>query len=270
MITILHVSDLHFGRVDPIVKEGFLQLLREMQIDVSVVSGDFTQRAKKREFAQAAEFLKDLPEPHLVVPGNHDIPLFNVLRRFVSKLTRYKRYISHNLRPVIETDEIIIAGINTAHSLTIKDGRVTHAQIAHLKKVFAVANKTKILVTHHPLHMLQEDSDERVASRAKFAIEILRDAQVDVLLSGHYHQGTSGISTVHKEGKYDAILVQSGTSLSTRTRGQNNSFNVLKVDADIIQVEQFEWQDNEQRFAQTSVSFFERIDGRWKTKAGPD
>ncbi len=268
MVRVLHISDLHFGRVDKFVETAFWTWLKSHPIDISVVSGDLTQRAKIREFKSASSFVTKLPEPRLVIPGNHDIPLYNVFRRFVSRLARYKEYISSDLRPVLKTDSLIIAGINTAHAMTIKDGKVTHSQLAHLKEVFGLEDdKIKILVTHHPLHLLQAEPDERVASRARVAIEILRECQVDVLLSGHYHKGSSGLSTVHQESGYDAILVQSGTSLSTRYRGQNNSFNVLVIEDNKIVVKRYEWIFDLKSFELADVREFTRSEGRWSAES---
>ncbi|HVJ63640.1 MAG TPA: metallophosphoesterase [Bdellovibrionota bacterium] len=262
---ILHISDLHFGRVDAFVEKAFWKWLDQHPVDISVVSGDLTQRAKAREFAAAARFVNALPEPRLVVPGNHDIPLYNLFKRFITRLARYQKYISADLRPIIRTPQVLMAGINTAHSMTIKDGKVTHSQLEHLKNVFGENGpQIKILVTHHPLHLLQATADERVASRSEFAVEILRVSGVDILLSGHYHHGRSGISTVQREARYDAILVQSGTSLSTRYRGQNNSFNVLHVDQDLIEVERFEWHLEEKTFLSAQIDRFVRDQDQWR------
>src|SRR3954471_16734760 len=99
MRTIAHISDLHFGRLDRPVAEGLVADLARHKPDLLVVSGDFTQRARERQFAAAAAYLKRLPTPQLVVPGNHDVPLFDVIRRIFFPLARYRRLISRDLRP---------------------------------------------------------------------------------------------------------------------------------------------------------------------------
>ena len=68
--------------------------VEEEKPDLVVISGDFTQRARTEQFQQACQFLERLREAGhdvLAVPGNHDVPLYDVLRRFVSPLTRYRR-----------------------------------------------------------------------------------------------------------------------------------------------------------------------------------
>src|SRR3954471_6899322 len=124
MRTIAHISDLHFGRIDPPVVEALAADLAAHKPDLLVVSGDFTQRARAGQYKAAAEFLKRLPKPQLVVPGNHDIPMYDwfFLPRFLAPLRNYRRYITRDLRPFYQDDELVVLGINTARSLTHKSG----------------------------------------------------------------------------------------------------------------------------------------------------
>jgi len=112
--TILHVSDLHFGRIDPATLEPLLAAAKEIRPHVVVVSGDLTQRARAWQFREARDFLAALPQPQVVVPGNHDVPLYNVALRFADPLANYRRYITDDLEPFYRDDEIAVAGINTA------------------------------------------------------------------------------------------------------------------------------------------------------------
>src|SRR5579859_4560786 len=100
MKTIAHLSDLHFGRLDQPVARGLVDDLSERHPTLLVVSGDFTQRARPRQYGAARDYLKGLPGPQLVVPGNHDVPMFDVVRRFLFPLNRYRQYISPDLTPV--------------------------------------------------------------------------------------------------------------------------------------------------------------------------
>src|ERR1700730_16449971 len=124
MRTIAHLSDPHFGRIEPATVQALILTVTEARPDVVVVSGDFTQRAKERELQEARQFLQTLPSPQIVVPGNHDVPLYNVLARALNPLRNYQRYITKDLDPFYSDDEITIVGINTARSLTLKNGRI--------------------------------------------------------------------------------------------------------------------------------------------------
>src|SRR3712207_5099719 len=133
MRTLIHLSDLHFGRVDQTLLGPLRDLVHSIAPDVVVVSGDLTQRAKAEQFEEARAFLDTLPGPQIVVPGNHDISLYNVFRRFVKPLDRFKRYITPDLDPMYADDEIAVVGVNTARSLTIKDGRLNKEQVAGIR-----------------------------------------------------------------------------------------------------------------------------------------
>src|SRR4029079_19628242 len=124
MRTILHLSDLHFGRVNPLLVDPLLKIVKEIGPDLVAVSGDLTQRARSHQFQQARSFLEALPKPQIIVPGNHDIPLHNVFARFVQPLPEYRGYITTDLQPVYADEEMVVVGVNTARSSVFKGGRI--------------------------------------------------------------------------------------------------------------------------------------------------
>ena len=112
----------------------------ELKPDLVVISGDFTQRARTEQFKEACRFLERLRERGhevLGVPGNHDVPLYDVLRRFLSPLARYRRFIDESLCPFIELPGVAVLGINTARSLTFKEGRINEEQVEFIRDTFA-------------------------------------------------------------------------------------------------------------------------------------
>jgi 3',5'-cyclic AMP phosphodiesterase CpdA len=244
MRTLVHLSDLHFGRVDPALLEPLRKLVHKIAPDVVVVSGDLTQRAKSEEFEQARAYLDTLPGPQIVVPGNHDISLYNVLRRFLAPLDRYKRYITDDLSPVFIDDEIAVLGVNTARSLTFKDGRVNEEQVAQIKAQLGglSADLTRIIVTHHPFDLPQSFDEDDLVDRAPMAMQVFAESGVDVLMAGHLHASHAG-STADRYamGEYAALVIQAGTATSTRGRGETNSFNVVRIDADKVEVDRYGW-----------------------------
>src|SRR5881397_1225608 len=160
MARLIHLSDLHFGAHDEDLVEGVDFAVDELKPDLVVISGDFTQRARTEQFKEACAFLEGLRERGhevLGVPGNHDVPLYDVLRRFLSPLTRYRRFIDDTLCPFIELPGVAVLGINTARSLTFKEGRINKEQVEFIRETFArTASETmRILVTHHPLFALR-------------------------------------------------------------------------------------------------------------------
>src|SRR5215217_6729086 len=151
MTRLVHLSDLHFGSHDPRLVEAVEASIDELKPDLVVISGDFTQRARTEQFKEACRFLERLRDSgHEVigVPGNHDVPLYDVLRRFLSPLARYRRFIDETLCPFIELPGVAVLGINTARSLTFKEGRVSEQQVEFIREAFARTDPdvTRVLV----------------------------------------------------------------------------------------------------------------------------
>jgi 3',5'-cyclic AMP phosphodiesterase CpdA len=270
MRTLVHLSDLHFGRVD----QDLLQPLRELTIklapDVVVVSGDLTQRAKTEEFKAARAFLDTLPGPQIVVPGNHDIPLYNVASRFLTPLRKYTRYVTLDLAPEYVDEEIAVLGINTARSLTFKDGRINHDQVAQIRQRMGAVDPqlTRIIVTHHPFDLPETFDKDDLVDRAPMAMQAFSECGVDLLLAGHLHASHAGNSAHrYKIGGYAALVVQAGTATSTRGRGESNSFNVIRVEPDQVEVERYSWIEGTRSFESAHTEYFHRSGDTW-TMAG--
>jgi 3',5'-cyclic AMP phosphodiesterase CpdA len=235
---IAHLSDIHFGAIDLKVVAGTEAWLEAAQPDLVIVSGDFTQRARREQFQDASAWLNRLRAAGhriLAVPGNHDVPLYDVARRFAAPLRRYKRYISNDLNPWFEDEHVAVLGINTARALTFKEGRINRAQMALIEQRFApvAAEKTRILVTHHPLYSLPigEGSElTEAVGRHDDAVRAVCRAGVHIALAGHYHRTYAAAARKMVEAAGRALVIQAGTATSTRLRNAElQSFNWLHV-----------------------------------------
>ena len=187
MRTLVHLSDLHFGKVDAALLAPLRALVERLEPDVVVVSGDLTQRARSVQFQQARAFLDSLPGPQVVVPGNHDVPLYNVFSRFLTPLVKYRRHVTDDLSPEYVDEEIAVLGINTARSLTFKDGRISHEQIDVLRERLGrlPPGLTRIIVTHHPFDLPEHFDKDDLVDRAPLALQMFSECGVDLLLDGH-------------------------------------------------------------------------------------
>ena len=272
MRTIVHLSDLHFGRTDDALLTPLASVIAKLAPDLVAVSGDLTQRARTTQFQAARAFLDRLPEPQIIVPGNHDVPLHNVFTRFIGPLDKYRRYITGDLEPFYADDEMAVLGINTARSLTFKRGRINSTQIDHAKmRLCALDPKIiKVIVTHHPFDLPDGRAANERLGRAGLAMEMLWACRCDLLLAGHLHVGDAGSVAMHAVGgSHDAIVVQAGTATSTRGRGELNSFNAIRVEANRIEVQRFAWRPLDRVFESMGSEHFERTAGGWKSPSPP-
>lgn len=270
MKTLVHLSDLHFGRTDAAVLAAIVPQVHALAPDLVVVSGDLTQRAKPDEFRAARRFFEQLPMPQMVVPGNHDIPLYNVFQRFGSPLAKYRRFITDDLEPFHLDDEIAVAGINTARSLTFKDGRVSVQQMQRLHERLAPLpdRLTKIVVTHHPFEMPEGFDPDQLVGRNEQAMEVFVKAGADLLLAGHLHTSlTASTATRYPGAGRAALVVQAGTATSTRSRGETNSFNQLRCDGDRLEIVRWSWSPPAGRFDPAATEAFIWTPAGWQESA---
>lgn len=233
MRTIAHLSDLHFGRHDPLLAQGVVDALTRLRPDLIAISGDLTQRARRTQFAAARQFIASLPAPVLVVPGNHDVPLYDFPRRFLSPLGRYQRYISSDLKPVFIDSEIAALGVNTARSATFSNGRISYEQADEIGAVFEAVppDRFRIVVAHHPLMPPPDAPDLPVVGRAPMAVEALAASGVHLVLAGHHHHAfNADLAQHHLALQRSILIVEAGTTISLRRRDEANSFNLIEVE----------------------------------------
>ena len=266
MRTIVHMSDIHCGRTDPTVVKPLITFVNEIQPDLVAVSGDLTQRARSWQFQEARAFLDALPKPQIVVPGNHDVPLYNVFSRFLSPLDKYRRHITDDLNPSHVDEEMAVVGVNTARSLTFKGGRINEVQVACVREKICDLNDhvVKVVVSHHPFDLPEGRHESNLVGRARMAMETLASCGADLFLAGHLHISHTG----HTAKRYpieghSALVVQAGTATSMRSRGEANSFNVIRLEHPEITVERVVWQPETAVFALASTEHFRHTPEGW-------
>jgi 3',5'-cyclic AMP phosphodiesterase CpdA len=266
MRTIVHLSDLHFGRVDPRILKPLIQAVHDARPDLIAISGDFTQRARRRQFTEARAFLDALPFRQLLVPGNHDVPLYNVAARFLAPLAAYRRYIADELEPSFVDDEMAVVGLNTSRAFVAGGGgRLGDVQVARAVDRLRPlpAHLIKIIVTHHPFDVPEGFSAENLVGRATMAMGHLAGIGADLFLAGHIHVSHIG----HTAERYpieghSALVVQAGT-MSTRGRGELNTFNVLRLHRPDVGIERHSWDPGRSTFTPSWSGKFHHTPQGW-------
>jgi 3',5'-cyclic AMP phosphodiesterase CpdA len=263
--TIFHISDVHFGPPHlPRVSQGVLEHIERNRPSLVVLSGDLTQRARPEQFREARAFVDAIPVPVVVVPGNHDVPLWRVWQRIFNPYGCYKQHFSPEMEPIHQDDEMLIAGVNTAFGWTIKDGRITMRRLLELADLFERTPESifKVVVAHHHLIPPPNFGTQRVLGNAFEAIDIFSSVGVDLILSGHLHQAYIGNSEeFYPKGRPPVVILHSGTTTSNRGRGgerERNTCNWIRVDNESMIVSHLRWHRELDRFAEHSRHWYPR------------
>jgi 3',5'-cyclic AMP phosphodiesterase CpdA len=268
-VRILQISDLHFGPPYlPKVGEAVLRIAPTLEAHAIVISGDLTQRAKLEQFKAARDFIDRLPPiPRLVVPGNHDVPLFRVWERWRTPHQLYRKYICDDLSPVLRLPGAVIVGIDSTSPFTaLSNGRITQKQLSHCINLFhgTPNGAAKIVVAHHHFAPAPDAIRDTAMQQAKRAMRTFDELKVDLILGGHLHRAYIGNSLDFYPGlnrDRGIIICQSGTTTSRRGRGrerEKNSLNVIEIGRRTIQISHYMYFSNEDAFEPTSRHTFRR------------
>lgn len=274
MLTIVHGSDIHFGKpFRAEVAESFLAATRGVAPDLVVISGDLTQRAKVREFEAAAAFLERLPDvPLVVTPGNHDVPLYRIVERILEPHRNYRAHIRHDLNTVTRVPGATVVALDSSAPRTaIVNGRIRSWQVEFARRAFAEtpADDARIVVAHHHFAPAPDYEGDRSMPGAKRILEAFTAMGVEMILGGHLHRAYIGNSLdvfAGSEGSRGVVIVQSGTTTSARGRARErakNSFNVIRVGEQALEVTHHMYFEEVGRFEPFSVHAFPRQAHQW-------
>lgn len=270
MRTLVHLSDLHFGRIDHGLVEPLRQAVIAAKPDLVAISGDFTQRARRAQFADARAFIASLNLRTLVVPGNHDIPLYDFAERLTAPLRRYRQYIAADLAPEYIDEEMVVIGVNTARAVVFPfgEGRISEAQVDRIVARLASVSPSllRVIVTHHPFDVPPGVHERRLVGRHAMAMSRLAAAKADLFLSGHLHiSHVSRAADRYDVDGHSGLIVQAGT-VSTRGRGERPSFNVLRMQRPEIVVERLLWDADASAFAAEAVGTYRHSATGWSVE----
>lgn len=268
-LRMMQISDLHFGPpLMPVVAEAALASCFRLAPDLLVVSGDLTQRARSEQFVAAREFLQRFPSiPQLIIPGNHDVPLYDMARRLSDPHRNYRKFINPELNTVLQVPGAVLVGLDsTAPRTAISNGRIHGWQLDFCAQAFAQApaDATRIVVAHHHFAPAPDTLHDARMPMAERAINRFTELGVELIMGGHLHRAYIGNTLDFYPGKHrdrGIIIAQSGTTTSRRGRGreaEKNSFNLVELTKGTIKITHYLYFDAEQGFVAHSQHYFRR------------
>lgn len=267
MMKIAQISDTHFGTEIPAVLEALKVSLGNQKPDLIILSGDITQRARRHQFEKARHFIDSLPCRTLTIPGNHDLPLYDVLTRFTNPYRHYRRIFGEREFSDFQ-GQIGIVGLDATGPWRHKQGQLDPA---HVESLLTTARETigaygtLIVAVHQPLLTAwREDRTEEMIGESKVA-ELFSRLRVDAVLSGHVHVPLICTSEkAYTTLPYAFVHSGAGTACSHRTReGKPNSYNLLQVKDGMITVERYDFSSVAGRFKRDETLSFLRTKKGW-------
>lgn len=243
---LIHLSDLHFGTEENYIVTALDDKICELKPDLVVISGDFTQVGSEKEFTKAQHFLESLPCPYFCVPGNHDVPAYNLLTRLTRPYKDYRKAISQDLDTCMEMKDLKIIGLNSARRAlphwNWANGAISKAQRLFLQDK-TVRNRTKwtVCVLHHPVHKVQDMPIDVTVFGRKRTMHTLQALDIDLVLTGHVHHASISLSG---DPEHQVVFLSASTALSSRLRDQENGFNVIDINDNSMDISVLSFQDN--------------------------
>ncbi|MBT8471040.1 MAG: metallophosphoesterase [Marinicaulis sp.] len=267
MTVIAHLSDIHFGAVDERAAEHLVGVINDRNIDAVIVTGDLTQAGRKREFQAAGEFLDRFTAPILVVPGNHDTPVYNLGQRFIDPWRRFRKFIHHDLAPTMQIKDVFVVGLNSARragpSLDWSRGRLSRTQIENAAAALIGSDgaNLKLVALHHPVLPGEGKAGNAIINKPDRAMESIAASGGDAILSGHVHIASA---KTHDPGPRSIVIAAAGTASSTRLRGELPSYNLLNWKDETLRIDVHRY--GADGYLVERQHYFERIKKHWQSK----
>lgn len=259
-----HISDLHFGALAPGRADRLTTIINEHDPNFCIVSGDLTLRARKLEYLLAKNFLQSLTTPLYIVPGNHDVPLHQFWERFLTPFQKFEEYIGPT-QLIVNSNDYSIIGINSASPWTIKDGRIREGDLKNIESTTQGISKEKlsIVISHHPIPWILKRLE--LLKLYPHLVDRILACPVDLYLCGHYHLSRHSLTKEWFSNRtgFESLFFQAGTALSSRLRGENNSFYFYHYDAFSLTVEQWLWDELSNDFHPQLAMHFSKDEHGW-------
>ncbi|WP_240768909.1 metallophosphoesterase family protein [Paracoccus liaowanqingii] len=258
---ILHLTDLHFGFHRAALEKPLLERIAALQPDLVTVGGDLTHRGLTGQMAQARAFLDRIAAPLICLPGNHDVPLWNLVARTFWPFRDYRKVFGPSLTPRAQAGDVRVMAINSADPYSWQRGKIRAGEVARVIEHVDPLG-TNIAVLHHPLQQLPR-VDKALARQAAEGLRRMEAAGVHVVLSGHLHRWA--VDDLLATGRYPRVLqIQTGTALCARVTDVQNEFALLEIEGTDLRLERHMAPMGGQGFGEPEIARYSRASGVWR------
>jgi 3',5'-cyclic-AMP phosphodiesterase len=228
-LLIAQLSDVHVGgsRYRRELLRTAIDEVNAAGPDLVVVAGDVTDDGYPDQFPEAREELAAIECRHVVlVPGNHDARNVGYIRFEESFGSRDSR-----LRFGADGLELALVAVDSSKP-DIDEGEIGREHYGWIEEGFEGQADLRVFICHHHLMPVPGTGRERnQVLDAGDVIALLRQLEVDLVLSGHRH-------VPYVWPVAGMFIVHSGTVSTLRVRGfPHPSYNLIRVDGPRISVE---------------------------------
>ncbi|MGL4279279.1 MAG: metallophosphoesterase family protein, partial [Albidovulum sp.] len=197
------------------------------------------------------------------LPGNHDVPLFNLFARFLAPFGGWQRHVGADLTPAREAGAALIFSANTADPYRWRGGALRDRDLGRILAGLRAQEPgmIPILACHHPLKVPQ-GFQKGETSGATTALPALVSDGLQVVLTGHLHHWEIGLG-ITEATPQPLLMIQTGTALCDRPGERDHGFSVLEIAADTIAVTPWIAAEGTSTFRPATRRRFARRDGLW-------
>ena len=236
MTRVLILSDLHFGFHRTELIEPMLTLVRRLNIDLALIAGDVSHRGRPEQLEMAASFLRRMELPIVAVPGNHDVPLFNIPLRLIRPYQGFCQQISPDLAPTRRAGQVQVFGVNSVDPFAWQRGIIHRDDFARVEAGID-RQAVNIVMLHHPLEQLPV-VDKALARNAPEFLDALARCGASIVVTGHLH--VWNVAKLLEQTRTPSVLqIHTASALCARAEDPPNEFAVLDVDGPELTIERY-------------------------------
>lgn len=263
-LRIVHLTDLHFGFHHPELVQPLADAVNATVPAQIVITGDLAHRARDDHFDMVRDFLRRLQAPVMCVPGNHDVPLYNVPGRISQPYAAYRQAVTGPREPIVDLPGARIVGLNSIARLYWRQGRAWPHRISRVVAALQAAppGALRVVAVHHPFAQ-PADATKALMIGAAEGLARLAEAGCDMILSGHLHDWAVGPFDDADPGPPGILQLHGGSALCRRATDPVTEFMLIDIAQPLLRVTRHLCPTGDDKFTAEPTLTYRRADGRW-------